>query len=109
MEGYVRAWESNDPADIGRLFAEDAEYFTAPFREPQRGRDEIVADWIDRKDDPGTWRFNYEILDVAGDLGFVHGKTEYADGPTTFANLWVIRLDADGQCLEFTEWWMEVK
>jgi hypothetical protein len=27
--------------------------------------------------------------------------------PHTYSNLWVIRLDADGRCAEFTEWWMQ--
>jgi hypothetical protein len=25
----------------------------------------------------------------------------------TYSNLWVITLDADGQCRRFVEWWME--
>jgi ketosteroid isomerase-like protein len=111
VEGYVRAWETNDPADIGRLFADDARYFTAPHRQPLRGRDAIVADWLERKDDPGTWSFSWEILAVAGDLGFVQGRTDYvptADEPAhAYSNLWVIRLDAGGRCVEFTEWWIE--
>lgn len=32
VDGYVRAWASNDPDDIGRLFTDDATYYTAPFR-----------------------------------------------------------------------------
>ena len=111
VAGYVRAWETNDPADIGRLFAEDSVYFTAPYRKPLRGRERIVADWIERQDEPGTWTFTYEIHAVCDDLGFVQGRTEYAgtadDPATTFSNLWEIRLDADGRCTSFTEWWME--
>ena len=37
---------------------------------------------------------------------FVRGWTHY-DDPPGFSNLWVIRFDADGRCIEFTEWWME--
>jgi uncharacterized protein (TIGR02246 family) len=40
---YERAWASNDPDEIGALFSDDASYFTAPFREPWRGRQQIVA------------------------------------------------------------------
>ncbi len=108
---YVRAWESNDPGAIGDLFTEDATYFTAPHREPWRGRDEIVAGWIGRKDDPGTWLFRFEVVGVDGDVGFVRGWTEYtvpvpdADSGR-FGNLWQIRLSEDGRCSEFIEWWM---
>ena len=107
LAGYVRAWETNDPEDIGRLFAADAVYSTAPFGEPWRGREAIVAGWLDRKDEPGTWTFRYEVLAIAGDLGFVRGWTRYTDPPAEYSNLWVIRLTSDGRCSEFTEWWME--
>ena len=110
VEGYIRAWESNDPGDIGALFADDARYFTAPFGEPWRGREAIVAGWIENKDEPGDHTFRFEVLAVAGDLGFVQGWTHYnesANEPAKdYVNLWVIRFAADGRCAEFTEWWM---
>ncbi len=57
IAAYERAWASNDPDDIRALFTEDALYFTAPFRAPWQGRQEIVDGWIDRKDEPGGWAF----------------------------------------------------
>lgn len=107
VAGYVGAWESNDPAAIAALFTEDAVYFTAPFREPWRGREAIVAGWLERKDEPGGWSFRSEVLAVAGDLAFVRGWTRYSDPAREYSNLWVIRLAGDGRCAEFTEWWME--
>ncbi|MFQ5948543.1 MAG: nuclear transport factor 2 family protein [Acidimicrobiia bacterium] len=107
VKGYVRAWESNDPDDIGRLFSEDAVYYTAPFRPPWRNREGIVAGWLDRRDQPGEWRFRYEVMAIVNDLGFVRGWTTYANPPVAYSNLWVIRLGSDGRCGEFTEWWME--
>lgn len=111
VEGYVHAWTTNDPDGIGRLFADDARYFTAPYREPWVGREAIVSEWIDRKDEPGAWEFRYEVLGVDDEVSFVRGWTHYAatadEGETDYSNLWVIRLDPDGRCTEFTEWWME--
>ncbi|HEV3474513.1 MAG TPA: nuclear transport factor 2 family protein [Actinomycetota bacterium] len=107
LERYVRAWDSNDPADITALFTDDARYFTAPHRDPWVGPDTIAAKWIRRKDEPGTWTFRSEILGVDGDLAFVRGWTTYMNDPD-YSNLWVIRLDGNGKCSEFTEWWMEV-
>ena len=110
IAGYLRAWESNDPDDIARLFTEDARYYTAPFREPWQGREAIVAEWLKAKDEPGTWIFRSELLGISGDLGFVRGWTTYTeDPPKSYSNLWVIRLAADGRCSEFTEWWMREK
>ena len=111
VDAYVRAWTSNDPTEIGSLFAEDAVYVTSPYEEPWRGRDGIVAAWLERQDEPGRWTFNWEILAIAGDLGFVRGRTDYAatadEEAETYSNLWVIRFDAAGRCVEFSEWWMK--
>lgn len=111
IQGYVKAWETNDPEDIGRLFTADALYFTSPHEEPWRGREGIAAAWIARKDEPGAWTFSYEIVAIADDLGFVKGRTDYAataDGPAeTYDNLWVIRLTPEGTCREYAEWWMQ--
>lgn len=34
IDGYVRAWQSNAPADIRALFTEDALYYPEPCAEP---------------------------------------------------------------------------
>jgi uncharacterized protein (TIGR02246 family) len=107
IDGYVAAWNSNHPDDVGRLFSDDAAYYTAPHREPWRGREEIVTGWLDRKDEPGQTRFTWEPLVVTDDVAVVQGETVYLDPPQTYSNLWVIRLDRDGRCTEYTEWWME--
>jgi uncharacterized protein (TIGR02246 family) len=107
IEGYVNAWNSNRPEDIGRLFSDDAAYYTAPYREPWRGREGIVEGWLARKDEPGQTRFTWKPLVITDDLAVVHGETVYNEPPTTYSNLWVIRMDPSGRCTEFTEWWMD--
>jgi uncharacterized protein (TIGR02246 family) len=102
---YVRAWNTNDPADIGALFAEDAAYYTAPYREPWRGRETIVAEWLAHKDAPGKTEFTWFPVTVSPDLSIVQGTTRYPR--VRYSNLWLIRLDQVGQCREFTEWWMK--
>jgi ketosteroid isomerase-like protein len=110
VERYLRAWASNDPDDIKALFTEDARYYTAPHREPWEGRPAIVDGWLDRKDEPGTWSFRYEVLGTDGDLAFVRGwTTSLKDDPPDCTNLWVIRLSEDGRASEFIEWWMDVE
>jgi hypothetical protein len=107
VDGYRRAWESNDPEDIGRLFSEHALYYTEPYTSPWRGRCEIVERWLEKKDEPGDTEFSWEPLAIDGDLAIVRGETVYSDPPYRFSNLWVIRFDPSGQATEFTEWWME--
>ncbi len=107
VDGYVRAWNSNDPTVIGGLFTEDAAYYTEPYSQPWRGRDQIVRQWLDRKDEPGETQFRWRPLTVSQELAVVQGTTVYRSPPRTYSNLWVIRLDPEGRCTEFTEWWMQ--
>jgi hypothetical protein len=106
VAGYRAAWDSNNPQEIDRLFSDEGLYFTSPHREPWRGRDQIVAGWIGRKDEPGSYDFRHEVLGVYGQVGFVRGWTRYFDPPKEYSNLWVIKFNPRGECEEFTEWWM---
>ena len=105
IDSYVRAWHSNDPDDIAALFTENAQYYTEPFRPAWSGRQEIVARWLDHKDEPGETTFDWQPIVVTDEVAIISGTTTYP--AHTFSNLWVIRLDTDGACRHFTEWWME--
>lgn len=105
VANYVVAWESNDPEQIGALFTDDAAYFTNPDDEPRRGRDAIVAGWLEDRDEPGTWSFDWKILHEDEGFVVVQGRTEYP-AEKDYLNLWIVRLDRDGRATEFTEWYM---
>ena len=109
MDGYVRAWTSNDPADVGGLFTDDATYRTEPSAHPWIGREQIVKEWLDGRDDPGTWEFRFEPMALAGSIAFVRGWTTYTDEDPhrVYDNLWVIQLADDGRASDFTEWYVK--
>jgi ketosteroid isomerase-like protein len=106
MERYIRAWNSNDPDEIGALFTDDALYYTEPFTPPWRGRAEIIERWLARKDKPGQATFEWHPLVVTPEVAIITGTARYKEPPSVYSNLWVLRLDPDGRCREFTEWWM---
>ncbi|WP_067507903.1 nuclear transport factor 2 family protein [Actinoplanes sp. TFC3] len=107
IENYRQAWDTNDPAAIGNLFAEDAAYFTEPYAKPWLGRATIVANWLARKDDPGTFTFTWHPVIISDDLAIIEAKTTYTEPKAAvYRNLWVLRLDDVGQARQFTEWWM---
>jgi uncharacterized protein (TIGR02246 family) len=107
VESYRRAWESNDPQDVGGLFTDDAAYFTEPYAKPWLGRDEIVAQWLQRRDEPGDTTFEWHPLIVTEDLAIIEATTVYREPARTYSNMWVLRLDHLGQARQFTEWWMK--
>ena len=106
LDGYRRAWASNDAADIRDIFTDDAEYRYEPWTEPLRGQDAILASWLERHDEPDTWTFDGRVVGVDGRQAFVQGETRYTSG-TTYSNLWVVTLADDGRAASFTEWWMD--
>jgi hypothetical protein len=108
VEGYQRAWRSNDPRDIGALFADGAESRTAPWREPAVGVDAIVAQWLDRADDPADpWVLTWRQIARDDSLAVVEGTVTSTPGRPAYANLGLIRLAPDGRATAFTEWFMD--
>ena len=114
LDRYERAWRSNDAADVSALFTEDAVYRWRPWDTPASGADgraEIVQAWLKEPDEPGSWTLQIEPLAVNGDLAIARTIVRYRVGPSrpkpiTYHNIWLIRLDADGRCSEFTEHFM---
>ena len=78
LDAYVDAWRSYDASGIGDLFAEDATYRWHPWDE--------------------------------GDRAVAIGVSRYlrADGSLDreYHNVFLCRFDADGRCVEFTEYFM---
>lgn len=111
LDRYVEAWKSYDPQQIGDLFSENAIYRYHPQDEPVTGRDAIVADWLDEKDEPGTYDARYEPLAIDGDVHVAQGWSRYFDAQgepsDEYCNVYVCRFDADGRCAEFTEYWIQ--
>lgn len=115
IEGYRRAWATDDAADIGALFTDDATY--SPFPWPREknawhGRDTIVQRWQGHGDSKIGWRFEHEILAVEGDTAVIEGWTSYDRGEgepweEAYANIWLVRFADDGRARQFAEWWVE--
>src|SRR5512142_1898918 len=83
LDRYIDAWRTYDPAAIGDLFAEDAEYRYHPYDEPERGRATIVKDWVEPAggastiDAPDSWDAQYEPYVVEGNRAVATGWSRY--------------------------------
>jgi hypothetical protein len=106
LDRYVAAWGSYDPDAIGELFAASASYAYHPYDEPLRGREAIVASWLDEPDEAGSWEASYAPALIDGRRAVAMGETRYAAGPT-FSNLFELELDDEGRCTSFVEWYVE--
>jgi len=112
LEAYVAAWKSYDPAAIGALFSDDAVYVYTPFDEPLRGRAAIVQSWLDNADEPNTYDASYQPVVIEGNTAVTNGRSRYfePDSKTLraqFDNVFILRFNGAGQCVEFREWYMQ--
>jgi len=112
LEAYQGAWRTDAPEDIAALFPPGARYYTAPFRAPKTGVDEIVAWWVGQENATIPWTFTYDIVAREGDRYVVRGVTRYPEGfepggaEEVYDNIWLVTLDPDGRATEFIEYWM---
>ena len=105
IEGYLKAWRTNDPEDIGR---------SSPRRPVLHGATPgAVAGAsghhrrVDRTEGrAGPVGLPSRDRGSGRRCGLRPGLDRLSGQPTAYSNLWVIRLDQDGRCSEFTEWWM---
>ena len=112
LDGYIGAWRSNRADDIGRLFTEDAVYSTRPWDADEhtvRGRQAIVAAWLESPDDPTSWDAEYHPYAVEGNRAVAVGWSRYhaTDNALedTFHNAFLLEF-AGGRCSHFREFFM---
>jgi len=109
LDAYGRAWETRDPQAAAQLFAEAATYQETPFDEPLRGRAAIVAYWSEVPRTQEQIRFGHKILSTKEHTGIAHWWASFvrlpAKSPVALNGIFVVTFDANGQCVEFREWW----
>jgi ketosteroid isomerase-like protein len=113
LDRYVEAWRTNDPAQVGDLFTEDAVYRYRPYGGDEHaavGREAIIQAWLEEGDPPGSWDARYEPWAVEGNRAVAVGRSEYfateKAEARTFHNAFLLTFAADGRCAEFTDYYM---
>ena len=113
LDRYVEAWRANETGPIEALFTDDAVYSYRPWDSDEhtmRGRDAIVASWLEEPDAPEAWDAHYEPFAVDGDSAVAVGWSRYAptgdDPERTYHNAYLLRFAPDGRCAEFHEFYM---
>jgi ketosteroid isomerase-like protein len=112
LDAYVDAWKTYDEAKIAALFADDVEYRYHPHSDPVVGRAAVVKDWLDNKDDPGTYDGEYRVVAIDGETHVANGHSDYFEGPggpmsDQYFNVYICRFNDRGECTSFTEYWMQ--
>ncbi len=115
LDRYIAAWRANDAGMIGDLFTDDAAYSFRPWvddRETIRGRDAIVAAWLEDPDEPGSWAAAYEPFAVDGDRAVAVGWSTYVGtgdaAEDRYHNVFLLEFGPDGRCRSFRDSYMNV-
>jgi uncharacterized protein (TIGR02246 family) len=107
VEAYARAWRDKDADAVVRLFTEDAEYRSSPFREPHVGSDGIRAYWEGATSTQQSADVRMGTPFVAGDLVVVEWWTTMVDDgeEITLPGCLLLRFAEDGRCHTLREYW----
>lgn len=118
LDGYAKAWETYDEADVRALFSDDAEYRWHPYDDPETGIEAIVDAWINpsgnasSRDEPGTYKAELIPYAVDGNRAVAVGTCTYWTDTTrtkvdrVYFNNWLLEFDDAGKCRSFTEYYM---
>lgn len=114
LERYAAAWRSNNPRQIGRLFAADAVYRWHPWDTEESaaiGRRRIVDAWLEKQDPPPRVAVSAEAVATQGDLGIARCITSYLGEDrrprAVFHNVFFVQLNGRDRCYDFVKDYME--
>ena len=109
MGAYGDAYVGRDPDAGAALFADGASYQWGPFGPLLHGPDTIRDEWargIERMG-PGEVTFRHEIVVCSPEIGVARwlASVPLSDGVRSeIDGIFVVRLDGNGLCSEFREW-----
>ena len=104
VEGWSRAWPIGDPQLVAALYADDAVFFSHPFREHQAPAQ--YAAWAFGEQSEAECRFGEPV--VAGDRAAVDWWaviTAFDGSVETIAGTSLLRFGADGKVVEQRDVW----
>ena len=107
IDGYRAAWEGRDADAAAALFTEDASYRTAPYSEPELGREGVRAYWASVTATQQEVKLLTGTAVVEGDRAAVEWWVTMLNGgaEVTLAGEFLLRFDENGLCRELREYW----
>ena len=109
LDGYRQAWLSYDPAAIGDLFTEDAEYHEDPFEPPLVGSNALRAYLLEAAEAQDQVEVTMERHWVVGDTALAVWHASFVRVPdrtrVRLAGFMTLETAGDGRVRRFREWW----
>ncbi len=104
---YSRAWRSKDAREAASLFAEDAEYYSHPFRPAEVGRDKVRQYTIGAFDIDEVYNVRFGKPIVEGSRAAVEywGSMKENGKDVTIAGCVMLRFARNGLCNGLRDYW----
>jgi ketosteroid isomerase-like protein len=111
VEGYGRTWEGWDFAAWLDLFTDDVVYIEHPTQQPVVGRAALEAYVRKEAAEQGSVSVRVGLPVVEGDrvAGEFWVTSTEASEPMTLVGGFIARLEPDGRCSHFREYWFYVE
>jgi hypothetical protein len=106
IAGYELAWRTPGTEPLAELFSPEVSYLPSPWAQPIVGLSRLGSWWNAERDSPDEpFTMTSEVVAVDGDTAVVRIEVDYlSDNPSSWRDLWILRFDANGRCVEFEEW-----
>jgi len=107
LEAFGKAWQTNEPDDIGALVPDTFLWHAGPYVEIFRDRATLVDHWVSTVNTHSNVKPEYQILACESGRGICRYWVSYLLHKTAQVEcdfILLVSLDESGRCTEFHEW-----
>ena len=106
FEEMRQIWLNKKPDLIDGLLAADVQYYENPFDPPLTKIADIVSVWQEIKEQ-NIERIDIDILHEDKNIGMATWRFKHVNQPEHTGS-YFLKLDTQGKCLEFRQWWQVI-
>lgn len=108
LELLKKAWESKNPELAQELCADKFIWFETPFQKPITTNKELLDEWKSIENHKDVV-MSYEILSYDNNIGIAKWSAAFKRLPdkrdAELAGIYLVKLNAEGKCTEFHQWY----
>jgi len=109
LDALGKAWISRNPIAASDLCSKNVIYFEDPFLSPLQGREAVKKIWLDVPTTQKDVKFSYKIISISEDFGIAEWDASFTRIPANteaeLKGIYLVKLDNNGLCTEFHQWW----
>jgi hypothetical protein len=109
LDGLGKAWVNKDPVAASNLCSKNVIYYEDPFLPPLTNRDQVKNMWSEVPNSQKNIKYSYEIISIIQNMCITEWSASFtripSNTPAKLKGIYLVKLDSDGLCEEFHQWW----